>query len=97
MRFEATRGCGRVSHVFSGLISMFLFDFLRTSSGCIAPTCTPLATAWYRHFSRNHSSCSLMHMLNELFRSVSESELTDVISEVVLTLYRTFNLYSLLN
>jgi hypothetical protein len=32
---EATRGCGGVSHVFDGLISMFVFDILHIPSGRI--------------------------------------------------------------
>jgi hypothetical protein len=45
---EATCGYGRVSHVFSGLVSMSVFYTLKIRSGyihicngCIAPTCTP--------------------------------------------------------
>lgn len=47
---EATRGCGRVCHVLSGPISMFVFDTVqiasgrvRIGSGCIVPTGIPMA------------------------------------------------------
>jgi hypothetical protein len=47
----ATRGCGTVSHFFSGLMIVFVFDILHIPSvwvqicrGCIAPTCTSLDT-----------------------------------------------------
>jgi hypothetical protein len=52
---EAPSGCGRVSHVFSGMISTFVFDVLRIPSGCIqicsgwiAPTCTPCLWACFQ-------------------------------------------------
>jgi len=48
---QATRGCDRVSRVFSGLMSIFVFVILYIPSGCIqncnectAAICTYLAT-----------------------------------------------------
>lgn len=41
---NVARSYGRVSHVFSRLISMFVFDIVQIHSGCSPPTCTSLAT-----------------------------------------------------
>ena len=41
---QATRGCGGVSLFISELISVLVFDVFKIPSGCIAPSCTPLAT-----------------------------------------------------
>jgi len=48
---EATLGCGRFGHVFSGLIGLLVFGTVQIASGhvqigsgCIVPTCTLMAT-----------------------------------------------------
>jgi hypothetical protein len=41
---EVARRYGRVSHVFSGLISMFVFDIVQIHGGCCPLTYTFLAT-----------------------------------------------------
>jgi len=41
---EVERSYGRVSHVFSWLINMFVFDIGQIHCGCCPPTCSSLAT-----------------------------------------------------
>jgi len=44
---EATRGCGRMPHVFKGLISTFFVDILHISSGRLWLLATDLISATY--------------------------------------------------
>jgi hypothetical protein len=68
---EATRGCGRVPHVFSGLISVFVFDILQIPSGRIQiyGALHPLAPPWLRAwagYKKQHKHSRSEHNANSV-------------------------------
>jgi len=50
---EAKRGCGRASHVFSGLITMFVFDILQILIGFTQICRGRIASTWVQAYLKS--------------------------------------------
>jgi hypothetical protein len=91
---EATRVCGTVSHVFSGLISVFVFDILGIHSECIQICCGLIAPPGCGPalVPVSYKKCKSIYFHTPVFRQVSALR-TDVYTYITYRLLSPSPLY----